>query len=349
VKAHAIATEDVGPDQIGWILTADLRSKQGKRLFRKGAIIDEQMLDQWDDAEPQTLHLIEPESGDLHEDEAGRRMAAAVTGDGLRIKGPIQSRYHLIAERRGLLRVDVDLLREINRLEGLTVYTLLDRQTVLQGKVVAGVKTTPIIVPAEQVERLEQIVADADRPPITVLPFKPKRVAILATEGLSDKLRDRFHQAVEKKIRWYGSELADLRFIPSESADVARTFEAFLESGADILMAAGGNTIDPLDPILQGLHAIGAEMIHFGAPAHPGSMFWVAQKGNVPIFNLASCSMYAGATVADLILPLAMTGQQITSDDVVEIGYGGVLEREMAFRFPDYDADASDEGENVDE
>jgi hypothetical protein len=303
----------------------------------------------WGAAESRTLHLIEPEEGDLHEDEAGRRMAAAVTGEGLFIKGPIQSRYHLVAERRGLLRIDVDLLREINRVEGLTVYTLLDRQTVLQGKVVAGVKTTPIIVPVERVERLEQIVAAAGHTPLTVLPFEPKRVAILATEGLSDKLRDRFRAAVEKKINWYGSEVSELRFIASEPNEIARTMNEFIDSGADILMAAGGNTIDPLDPILLGLQAIGAEMVHFGAPAHPGSMFWVARKGDVPIFNLASCSMYAGATVADLILPLVMTGQQVTSDDVVEIGYGGVLEREMAFRFPDYDADASDEGENVEE
>ncbi len=48
-------------------------------------------------------------------------------------------------------------------------------------------------------------------------------------------------------------------------------------------------------------------------------------------------------TVADLILPLVMTGQHVTSDDIIDLGYGGLLEREMAFRFPDYNSDASDE------
>lgn len=108
-------------------------------------------------------------------------------------------------------------------------------------------------------------------------------------------------------------------------------------------MAAGGNTIDPLDPIFLALPLIGAEMVHFGAPAHPGSMFWLARTGDIPIFNLASCSMYSQATVADLILPLVMTDQRVTSADVAELGYGGLLERDMRFRFPDYSAESSDE------
>ena len=162
---------------------------------------------------------------------------------------------------------------------------------------------------------------------------------------MNDKLRERFGAMVSKKMGWYGSEVIDVQFVEANADDVAAAFQSGLDMGADILMAAGGNTIDPLDPILIAVQDIGAEMIHFGAPAHPGSMFWLAQVDDVPIFNLASCSMYSRATVADLILPLVMTGKQIESDDIIELGYGGVLEREMAFRFPDYDVDSSGEGD----
>ncbi len=120
---------------------------------------------------------------------------------------------------------------------------------------------------------------------------------------------------------------------------------AFLASGVDVILAAGGNTIDPLDPLLLALSDVGAEMIHFGAPSHPGSMFWLAQAGDTPIVNLASCSMYSKATVADLVLPLVMTGKQVRRSDIVEIGYGGLLERDMAFRFPDYAADLQRRGD----
>jgi hypothetical protein len=336
-------TADVGTGQLGWILAHEVRHADGSRLFRKGAIIDDAILQRWGDAAPGEAHLIEPDAGDVHEDEAGRRVCVAVAGDGIRIKGPIQSRYNLISERKGLLRVDIDLLRAINRVDGVTVFSLLDRQPVLPGKIIAGVKVTPIVVPGSAIDEVERLVSIAPRPPLVVLPYARKRVAVLATEGLNDRMRERFTRSVEQKINWYGSDVLEVRFIGSAPGEIAATFRDFLESGADILLAAGGNTIDPLDPLLLALGEIDAEMVHFGAPAHPGSMFWLARKGDVPIFNLASCSMYSRATVADLILPLVMTGKRVTSDDIVELGYGGLLEREMAFRFPDYEAETSDD------
>ncbi len=347
--AHAMATNDIGEAQLGWILAHQVRDRDGGRLFRKGLTIDADVLVRWDEVERGELHLIEPERGDLHEDEAGRRICAAVAGDGIWAKGPVQSRYNLIAGRKGLLRVDADLLRRVNTIEGVTVFTLLDRQPVLPGKIVAGVKVTPITIPEARVAEVEAITSDASIAPLVVRPFAPKRVAVLATEGLNERLRSRFREAVEKKMNWYGSVVTDVRFISSEPGEIAATMQAFLDDGAEIVMAAGGNTIDPLDPILQALSDIDAEMVHFGAPAHPGSMFWLARAGDVPVINLASCSMYSKATVADLILPLVMTGQRVTSADIVELGYGGLLEREMAFRFPDYDAESSDEGEAEDE
>lgn len=349
MQAHALDAETVSSEHLGWILAEEVRSNEGKRLFRKGTRIDEGVLEQWSEAASGMLHLIQPDPGDLHEDEAGRRIAEAVGGEGLQIKGPVQSRFNLVANRKGLLRVDMDLLREVNRVEGPTVFSLLDRQTVVAGKIVAGVKVTPITLPAARVEEVERIVADAGRPPIVVLPFAPKKVYVVATEGLNEKMRGRFEAMVERKMNWYGSEVIGVEFVDAEASAVAAAFGRGLEQGADILMAAGGNTIDPLDPIFLAIQEVNGRMVHFGAPAHPGSMFWLAEVGEVPIFNLASCSMYSQATVADLILPLVMTGQRVVSDDIVELGYGGLLEREMRFRFPDYDAESSDESDEESE
>jgi len=343
VKAHEVASSEVGPEQRGWILTADLRGTDRKRFLRKGAVIDDAALAEWDRAADVVLHLIEPEPGDLHEDVAGRRLAEAVAGDGILIRPPVQSRLNLAATRKGLLRVDRDLLLALNRIEGLTAFSLLDKQPVLPGKIVAGVKTTPITIRAELVEHAERLVAEAGHKPVDVVAYEPQRVAVFATEGLNDRMRARFREVVEKKLRWYGSELTDLRFIDSDPQEVAATLQAYLDAGAEVIFAAGGNTIDPLDPILVGLQRAEAEMVHFGAPAHPGSMFWVARIGRVPVVNLASCSMYSRSTVADLVLPTIMTGRGIESEDVVQLAYGGVLDREMSFRFPDYDVEEVDE------
>lgn len=349
MQAHELHTSDLSAGHEGWILAEDVRSSDGKRLFRKGTKVDADVLNVWPSVAPGTLHVIEPEPGDLHEDVAGWRIAEAVSGEGLTIRGPVQSRYNLVAAHKGLFRVDMDLLRAVNRVDGATVFSLLDRQPVVAGKIVAGVKVTPITLPASHVEQIEGLAASAERPPLVVLPFQPKRIFVVATEGLNERMRERFREMVERKMHWYGSDVIDVQFVDGTPDAVADSFRHGLSLGADILMAAGGNTIDPLDPIYRALDQIDARMIHFGAPAHPGSMFWLAETGNVPIFNLASCSMYSRATVADLILPLVMTGQRVVSDDIVELGYGGLLERDMAFRFPDYDSESSVEGDESDD
>lgn len=345
MRAHALRTSEIGVAQRGWVLAEDVRGIDGKRLMRKGQALDDGALAQFANAEPRTIHVIELGQDDLHEDDAGRRIARAVAGAGIDVRGPVQSRFNLVANRKGFLRVDAELVRAVNQVDGATVFTLLDRQTVLPGKIVAGVKITPIAISAQLVQQVERLVSDASSSAVRVDAFVAHRVAVVATEGLNERMRGRFADMVRRKMGWYGSEVASVEFVDADAATVAEAFTTALDDGAEILMAAGGNTIDPLDPIFQALPLIGAELVHFGAPAHPGSMFWLAQRGGVPIFNLASCSMYSQATVADLILPLVMTGQTVTSNDIAELGYGGLLERDMRFRFPDYDSESSDEGD----
>ena len=70
-------------------------------------------------------------------------------------------------------------------------------------------------------------------------------------------------------------------------------------------------------------------------------MFWLAYRGDLPIFNLASCSMFSKATIADVVLPWIMTGERVEADTLAALGFGGLLDRGMAFRFPPYDVDGS--------
>ena len=136
--------------------------------------------------------------------------------------------------------------------------------------------------------------------------------------------------------------MIDIRYVPADSTQIAMVFRSLLEDGADLLLTAGGNTIDPLDPIEQALPLIDARLIHRGAPTR-GSMFWLAQLGDVPIINLASCRMYIGTALADLILPMYMAGEQVTPDDIMALGYGGLPGSAIGLRFPPYDDDLREE------
>lgn len=306
-----------------------------KRAFHKGHRVNSRDLDMLGTATA-PIHAVRLAFGDVHEDEAARRLATAVAGPGIVLSEPRQSRVNLTAAHQGLLRVDAGAVVALNMTPDISVFTLYDRLAVVAGQVVAGAKITPIAIERSNLERAEAIAARA--PVAQVKPFLPLKVGVVTTEGMAEGVKQRFRANLEKKIGWYGGSVLGFAEVEHDPRVLAEAIQRFRSAGADVILTGGGTTIDPLDAAVQALPKIGAEMVKFGAPSHPGSMFWIAYQDDVPIFNLASCSMYSGATSADLILPWVMAGERVTERDMATLGYGGLLEgAEMGFRFPSYD------------
>jgi molybdopterin biosynthesis enzyme len=313
-------------------------SANGRRLFHKGHRLTAADLPILATV-GRPVHAVRLGPTDVHEDEAGMRLAQAVAGDGIELQGPRQSRVNLIARRKGLLRIDTATLLQLNRLPGVTIFTLYDRLVVLPGTMLAGVKIAPVAIDREILATAERLAAA--QPVIQVKAFLPLKVGVVSTEAMEGRARDRFRETVTRKIGWYGGSVIGFADLPNDPAQVAQAITTFIEQGAGLILTGGGNTIDPLDAALQALSLIGAEMVKFGVAAHPGSMLWLAYKDATPIFNLASCSMYSKSTSADLILPWIMAGERPSLDDLAGLGHGGLLERGMDFRFPPYEAEAA--------
>lgn len=333
----------LGNELAGAVITQEVRH-DGKRRFHKGHQIapeDLPLIAELDRA----IHAVRLDPDDVHEDDAGRRLAALVAGDGLFARKPVQSRVNIVAERKGLTRIDPEAIFVLNTMGGIGIFTVPDRLPVLPGKIIAGAKVATVAVPESILQEAAEYVASRPHPVLSVKPFLPHTVGVVVTEGLAEKLRDRFERAVRDKIHWYGSKILRFAYIAEDAQAVATELGGMLADGADLILTAGGNMMDPLDASLAALPEIDATVIRLGAPAHPGSMFWLSytNTANTPIVNLASCSMYSRATVADLVLPWVMAGEQVTSDDLASLGYGGLLDRDMGWRFPDYEADATDE------
>ena len=278
------------------------------------------------------VHAVELEPGDVHEDEAGRRLANAIAKLGpLRVEGPAQSQYRLVATRRGLLRVNAELVGKINALSGIALFTLFDGQAVEAGEEVAGCKVTPVAVP-EQVVREASYMALEFRV-LELLPFLPLRTAIVVTEKLKPAARSMFAEAVQRKLGWYGANLLGVEEVGRNQAAVAAAYAHTTEAGADLVLFAGASSIDPLDPAYSELARAGGELIRFGMPAHPGSMLWMGRLGRATVLGIASCAGFGKNTSLDLVLPFVFSGSPI---DLAGLGHGGLVEKSAGRRFPPY-------------
>jgi hypothetical protein len=338
VKAHAVRLGQLDPRQlVGWVLCHDVHDVAGKLALRKGQVLDAAAAASLADAGREEAHLIEMEPGDLHEDPAGERLARAVAGPGVRVRDAAAGQWALVAEHRGLLAVRIEGLAEVNGRDGIAVYTLYDAQVVDAGEVVARAKVTPLVIPEATVREAEGRCRAADGL-VTVRSFRPLTVAALAPAGLPPAARARFEAALREKLAWFGARLGRLEFVHAEPAALARAIEGARAAGAELVVAAGANALDPLDPVFDALERLGGRFLRHGVPAHPGSLLWVAVLGRLPVLGMPSCGMFSQATMFDLVLPRLLAGEPVGAGELAAFGHGGLLNRDMAFRFPPYRA-----------
>jgi hypothetical protein len=341
MKAIALRREAAATDvMLDRILCHDVRDAVGKVAVSKGARLDETSAQTLLGIPWQEIHLLALDPGDMHEEDAGGRLAAAVTGDGVTVRGYAGGQWTLAATWRGLLRIDTTALTEVNAHAGISVFTLFDGQPVEPGEAVAKAKVTPLVIAESSVIGVERA-AVAAAGVIRVAGFRPSTIGAIARESLDARQRARFESALQEKVDWFGGRLLDVRFASGSDRAVAEELRALRRNGADVLVVAGASALDPLDPVFGGLAVLGATMERHGAPAHPGSLLWLARWEGVPVLGMPTCGMFSQATTFDLVLPRILAGEAMGNRELAGLGHGGLLSREMAYRFPPYRANAA--------
>ena len=319
----------------GLVLSEEMRGENGRPVFTKGHVIARDDVPTILGMPWSRLHVVALDNGEIHEAAAGRRIADAAAGDGIAVGTLAGGHWPLTATERGILDVELDALRMVNRIDGPCVYSVFRGQVVDRGELVARAKITPFALDESRVREAETI-ARAVHGLVRVRPFEAMRIGAVVRESLGDRATTRFREALGEKVAWLGSQLLEPRFVADDADAIAAAILGLIDDGAQIIALAGTKAMDLLDPAFAAVSAIGARIERHGVPAHPGSLFWLARHGDVPIIGMPTCGLFSQATVFDLILPRMLTGERIGRDELADLGHGGLLTREMSFRFPPY-------------
>lgn len=346
--AERLSPQDLAADGHTRLTDAVLLApvRLGARVIPKGTRLDHALAELLSGAAANgmltaPLRLGHPEINDLHEDEAALRLARAVSGSGVQVGAPRQSRVDITASVDGVLRVNIVGLGRLNRIDPLEVFTLFHGQSVRAGDTVASVKVAPHLVPESAVSAGEAAARES-APMIAIDAYRPLAVAALAAESLPRDGLERFELAARTKVSSLGGRFLGVTQVAAEepAEAMAGLTEALrklaLEQRIPLLLVGGVSAGDPLSPFYGALEASGGRVLRRGVPAHPGSMIWLASLADTTILGLPQCGMFSMATAADLVLPRLLTGEQVTPDTLADLGHGGLLGKEMRFRFPDY-------------
>jgi molybdopterin biosynthesis enzyme len=320
------------PEQaIGYILRHNLADQHGRKALSKGHRIAPGDLPMLRSLGLSSLRVAVLEPDDVHEDEAARRLADVVRGPGVTATAPAASRVNLLADADGVVRVDAERLLQINQLDGLTVATLPSHALVRARKRVATIKIIPFAVPEEVLRAAEAI----GRPGQGLIALSPLRrhavgVILVGSEAARQRIERGVAPAIEARIAELGSTVLATRYVPSDEPAVAAAIGDLHGSGATILIIAGETSIMDRDDVTpQAIRLAGGRIEHYGAPVEPGNLLLLGYLGppdaQVPVLGAPGCVRSRDTNIVDLLLPRLLAGDQITRQDIVALGHGGLL------------------------
>lgn len=293
--------------------------------FKKGHIITEEDIPNLLDIGKRNIYVWEMDEGNIHENEAGERMAKAAAGKEILFTEPSEGKVNLKAKCSGLLKVNYILLEKINTIDEAMISTLHTDIIVQEGATVAGTRIIPLVIDQMKIENIERI-CEEEGPVIWVEPLQKMRVGIITTgsEVYTGRIEDKFGPVVKNKIAEIDSEVVKQIYV-SDSVDmIVNAISELLALGCELIIVTGGMSVDPDDVTPAGIRKAGAKIISYGAPVLPGAMFLVSYKKDIPILGLPGCVMYSKRTVFDLILPKIAAGERIEREDITKLGHGGM-------------------------
>ena len=316
---------------IGHILRHNIADASGRKALHKGRRLTTEDAAHLRQLGIEAVPVAIFEAGDIHEDEAARRVAAAVSGADVYATTPAASRVNLLARCDGIVTVDVAGLLQINAVEGVTVATRSSHSLVRACQRIATIKIIPFAIPESALAEVG-VIQHKHGPLVAVRPLQPHRVAVILVGSATarERLAQGVYPAIEARVIALGSQVQSAYYVAVAEEAVVAGIAAALETGAELIIIAGETSIMDRDDVTpRAIRLAGGRVEHYGAPVEPGNLLLMAYIDHtasvVPILGAPGCVRSRDTNIVDLLLPRLLSGEHITRDAIIALGHGGLL------------------------
>lgn len=294
--------------------------------FRKGQVLGATDLAALAAAGVAHVTVARLDAGDVAEDAAAARLAAALVPDpvsaGLAVSEAFTGRVNLNAVGAGIVDLDEAAIHRLNRIDpSITLATLPRHRRVVAGTLVGTVKIISYAVAGAALAQAE----DAARGAIRVRPVVLPDAGLVLTEvaGQDPKLSAKGTKVIEARLRALGIRLAGVEVVAHEAPDICAALVRL--PGAMALILTGSATSDVYDTAPQAVRQAGGTVTRFGMPVDPGNLLFLGRIGARPVIGLPGCARSPALNGADWVLERLACGLEVTDDDIAAMGVGGLL------------------------
>ena len=302
--------------------------------FKRGHIIREQDIAHMMRIGKQHIFVWEDHTGEIHEDDCARRMAAMAPVEGAHYTEPVEGKVLLFADQRGLFRVNRKLLKKINSIGDLTICTLPDHYPVEADARLASMRIVPLVTKEEQILEAEKLCENENL--LDLRPYQHKKIGVIITgsEIYHGRIQDKFGSVVQAKVKQYPSEIVGISICDDVLEEIVDAARKHLQNGADFLIFTGGMSVDPDDLTPTAIRQLGAEIVSYGVPSQPGNMTLVAYLGDIPVLGIPGAAIKLPTTVFDVLLPQIFTGDKISKEELISLAEGGLCQMCQVCHWP---------------
>lgn len=317
-------------EAVGMVLAHDLTKIVPGQFkgaaYKKGHIIRQEDVEALKSMGKNHINILELKRGFVHENEAAHRISRALSGEDVWYTEPSEGKIELKAKYRGIIKINVEALNQINDIADIVVATLHTNTLVEKEQKLAATRIIPLVIDEERIRQVEEIGKAYNNQIVTVKELKPLKtgVVIIGSEVYEGRVKDGFAPVMKEKNKHYGCMLQDIVYCPDDKGRIKEAMKEMLDHGVQVVFACGGMSVDADDLTPCAIREVSDEVVSYGIPALPGNMLMLAYKGEAAMLGIPAAAIFLKNTTLDFILPRILAGERLTKKDLAAYGHGGL-------------------------
>ncbi len=304
----------------------EIISEKKHVAFKRGHVVTSDDKDYLQRLGKNNFYVLDENDTDLIHEEDAASIIFETINDGSFYQSAISmGKISFLAKKDGFFTVNKELLTNFNLLGDISCGCIANMTYVKKGCEVASVRIIPLFTTSAHITAIKSF-ANAQNI-FSILDIQNTNIHQITTgsEVAKGIIKDAFHSKLNSKLATFNLAINNYVIVEDNKELIINQIKNSIDQNAHLILITGGMSVDPDDLTPGAIKDVGANIITYGTPIIPGSMFLYSVLNDTPLLGLPGAVIFEEKTAFDLLLPYALTNKQITTKQIMEMSVGGLL------------------------
>ncbi len=319
---------------LGGILSSSVEIYKNKNKIKisKGTVINKTLLDLLLLNNIEHIKCAKLDDDEIDENSSVHEISKKIIASkksNIIIKGPKNGRCNLVSSVDGIITFQPNQLFSINSVTNdIGIASLKAFSKVKKNQIVASIKAIPFGIKKNNLQNIINVCQECFK----ILPFQKKNIHLIQTtnQNIRAKILEKTLEVTKDRLSSCGNNKIVEKRCSHEIKSICEQLKKSVNEDADIILIFGTSAISDInDTIPQSILEINGTILRLGMPVEPGNLILLADikisKKHISIIGMPGCARSKKENGVDWILWRKLCDLKISSDDINDMGNGGLL------------------------